>query len=167
MHYPGEIHILQHPLEQSHSKNTARLVKQLLPQTILWPGETESDFAHLRSKIAQAPSSWGCIYPAPQSEAQTANTPPLPATKLLFIDATWRKARKIWHLNPWLQTLPCYRLTNLPDGQYRIRKNHAPHQLSTLEAVACSLARCTEVAPLLDLLAKFQQHYENIQSPHN
>ncbi|BDX04974.1 hypothetical protein MACH26_04950 [Planctobacterium marinum] len=167
MHYSGELHILQHPLEQNHSKNTARLVKQLLPQTIIWPGESESDFAYLKAKIAQEPQAWGCIYPAHDSAIQTGTNPPLPTTRLLFIDATWRKARKIWHLNPWLHSMPCYRLSNISDAQYRIRKNHADHQLSTLEAVACSLSSCTDVTPLLDLLHRFQLHFENIQPRHN
>ncbi|HEX8480032.1 MAG TPA: DTW domain-containing protein, partial [Telluria sp.] len=41
--------------------------------------------------------------------------------------------------NPVLQTLPRMTLRAMPPSHYRIRKAHAPDQLSTLEAAAYAL----------------------------
>jgi DTW domain-containing protein YfiP len=45
------------------------------------------------------------------------------------------------YLNPILQGLPRLALDDAPESAYRIRKAHAPHQLSTLEAAAYALAQ--------------------------
>lgn len=164
VNYDGEIHILQHPSEQHHSKNSVRLVKLLMPDVQLWLGESEQELSPLKSYIEASNTPWGCIYPASTSEPITEASPALPETNLLFIDATWRKARKIWHLNPWLAALPGYHLPDINSRAYRIRKNHAPHQLSTLEAVAASLSPTTEMQPLLDLFEHFQRQVERFQS---
>lgn len=164
VNYGGEIHILQHPTEQHHSKNTVRLVKLLLPQVQVWLGESEQELAPLQNYIKSSDKPWGCIYPSCNSLLFTEASAPLPKTNLLFIDATWRKARKIWHLNPWLAALHCYHLPDTRTGAYRIRKNHAPHQLSTLEAIAVSLSQAAETAPLLDLFEQFQRQVEGFKA---
>lgn len=43
------------------------------------------------------------------------------------------------YCNPVLQTLPRLALRAMPPSHYRIRKAHAPDQLSTLEAAAYAL----------------------------
>jgi DTW domain-containing protein YfiP len=45
------------------------------------------------------------------------------------------------YLNPLLQGLPRLALQGMPASHYRIRKAHAPDQLSTLEAAAYALMR--------------------------
>ena len=61
--------------------------------------------------------------------------------RLIIIDGTWRKSRKILCKNPYLQTLPRLTLNDLPEGQYSIRKARKPHQLSTMEATSAALAQ--------------------------
>ena len=61
--------------------------------------------------------------------------------RLIIIDGTWRKSRKILIKNPYLQTLPRLVLQDLPAGQYTIRKARKPHQLATLEATCTALAQ--------------------------
>lgn len=156
VHYSGEIHVIQHPTETRHAKNSVRLVKVLMPTLSVWQGETPKELRKLRQQIIETPESWGCYYPCAQSIESSSDAPSLPETKLLFIDATWRKARKIWHLNPWLHALPLYHLPTTLKGQYFIRKNHANHQLSTLEAIAYAIQNCSDNAPLLELFDKFQ-----------
>jgi DTW domain-containing protein YfiP len=91
------------------------------------------------------------LYPDTPTDAALGTAPP-PALapellrdpdrlRLLVLDATWRKSRKMLYLNPALQGLPRLALRDLPPSAYRIRKAHAPHQLSTLEAAAHALAR--------------------------
>jgi len=59
----------------------------------------------------------------------------------VVLDATWRKSRKMLYLNPALQALPRLALVDVAPSNYRIRKAHAPHQLSSLEAAAQALAQ--------------------------
>ena len=61
--------------------------------------------------------------------------------RLIIIDGTWRKSRKILIKNPYLQTLPRLILQDLPQGQYTIRKARKSHQLSTLEATCAAMAQ--------------------------
>jgi DTW domain-containing protein YfiP len=61
--------------------------------------------------------------------------------RLVVLDATWRKSRKMLYLNVALQRLPRLALADVPASGYHIRKAHAPHQLSTFEAAACALAQ--------------------------
>lgn len=79
--------------------------------------------------------------------------------RLVVLDATWRKSRKMLYLNPLLQTLPRFSLTDVPASRYLIRKAHLPHQLSTLEAACLALMRlerdATKFAPLLDAFDGF------------
>jgi len=69
-------------------------------------------------------------------DESSGESPPL---LLVVPDGTWRKARKLLHLNPLLAQLP--RIT-LPEGavsRYRLRKAPGPGALSTLEAIVQAL----------------------------
>jgi DTW domain-containing protein len=59
--------------------------------------------------------------------------------RLVVLDGTWRKSRKMLHLNPLLQQLPRLTLHNPPAPRYLIRKAQQSHQLSTLEATCAAL----------------------------
>ncbi|CAB5711228.1 Uncharacterized conserved protein [Comamonas aquatica] len=61
--------------------------------------------------------------------------------RLVVLDGTWRKSRKMLYRNPGLQQLPRLALQDLPPGRYDIRKAQAPDQLSSFEAAALALAR--------------------------
>jgi DTW domain-containing protein len=73
--------------------------------------------------------------------------------RLVVLDGTWRKSRKMLHLNPLLQHLPRLALHNPPAPRYLIRKAQQSHQLSTLEATCAALVQlegnAAAVAPLL------------------
>ena len=61
--------------------------------------------------------------------------------RLVVLDGTWRKSRKMLYLNPLLQALPRLPLVDLPASQYRIRKAQQAHQLSSFEASVAALAQ--------------------------
>ena len=61
--------------------------------------------------------------------------------RLIVLDATWRKSRKMLYRNPPLHRLPRLSLKGLPSSSYRIRKAHSPEQLSTLEATCAALTQ--------------------------
>jgi DTW domain-containing protein YfiP len=132
--------ILQHPLEVRNAKNSARLLHLCLPGSRLEVGEAFPDLQALlhadgRVPVLLYPETPGVVPPVLE---------PVPAPerlRLVVLDATWRKSLKMLHVNPELQRLPRLALHDVPASAYRIRKAHAPHQLSTLEAAALALGQ--------------------------
>lgn len=158
VHSLVQVLVLQHPLEVGHAKNTARLLHLCLPNSRLEVAE-QADASTLHAWLHapwQGQAADAIVHPVllypptpddPQLPLQPA--PPLPAPwltqpqqlRLVILDGTWRKSRKMLYLNPGLQQLPRLALTQLPHGRYAIRKAHAPHQLSSFEAAICALAQ--------------------------
>ena len=141
-----ELLILQHPLEVANAKGTARLLHLCLPHSTLVVGET-FDAATLRPLLAGKHNV--LLYPDHDSD-QAAGLPAPPACdpvllmqtdslRLVVLDGTWRKSRKMLYLNPLLQQLPRLPLRDTPPSHYAIRKAHRPDQLSTLEASCYAL----------------------------
>ena len=141
-----EILILQHPLEVANAKGSARLLHLSLPGSRMVTGEVFDLEA-----LLQKPKTNVLLYPAPPPDLSPVASPPnvLPAhaqgkpadLRLIVIDATWRKSRKILYRNAALQQLPRLSLNGVPESRYRIRKAHKPGQLSTLEASCLALAQ--------------------------
>lgn len=161
-----EVVILQHPLEQHHAKNSARLLHLSLPGSRMVVGEA-FDEAALQALLPQ-PRTTVLLYPATRYEGHAApavlDTTQLAAPqhiRLVVMDATWRKSRKMLHRSPALQRLPRLTLDDIPAGRYAIRKAHAPGQLSTLEATCAALAQLEHDTarwqPLLAALDGFVQ----------
>jgi DTW domain-containing protein YfiP len=153
-----EVLILQHPLEAQHAKNSARLLHLSLPGSRLVVGEAFDDAA--LQTLMPEPRYTVLLYPPTAFEGHAAPAL-LDATqlsdpqkvRLVVLDATWRKSRKMLHQSPALQRLPRLALEEVPAGRYAIRKAHAPGQLSTLEASCAALAQlegdATRWQPLL------------------
>ena len=143
--------LLQHPSEVNHALNTARLAALGLTNAELRVGEVFDDLAALLN-----PPGYRARLLFPGDDAQLIQTemPQDENLPLLLVvpDGTWRKARKLLHLNPLLAQLP--RVT-LPEGavsRYRLRKAPGPGALSTLEAIVQALEILeapTSFAPLL------------------
>ena len=143
-----EVLILQHPQEVAQAKGSARLLHLCLPHSRLVAGEV-FDEPTLRALLA-GPRQSVLLYPeSPQGSALGLPLPPTlspgdlsdPARlRLVVIDATWRKSRKMLYRNPLLHLLPRLPLQGLPPSRYRIRKAHRADQLSTLEATCAALA---------------------------
>ena len=149
--------ILQHPLEVRNAKNSARLLHLCLPGSRLEVGETFPDLHALLYADGRVPV---LLYPEtpdlvpPVLDAALMTQPE--RLRLVVLDATWRKSRKMLYVNPELQRLPRLALHDVPASAYRIRKAHAAHQLSTLEAAALALAQIEDdAAPYRPLLQAF------------
>jgi DTW domain-containing protein YfiP len=145
-----ELLVLQHPLEVRNAKNSARLLHLCLPGSRLLVGEQFSP-EELGAALHGEGRTPLLLYPETPGEAALGlPAPPLldPAVlaqpdllRLVLLDATWRKSRKMLYVNPLLQRLPRLTLSDLPASGYRIRKAHGPDQLSSLEAAAYALSQ--------------------------
>lgn len=170
-----EVLILQHSMEVHNAKGSAHLLHLSLSNSRLVAGET-LDTNDLKELLfaplcpAGLPERQAVLlYPDPPWEnAQTAplNLPARllagsqittkPPLRLVVIDATWRKSRKMLHQNPLLAQLPRLSLKNTATSRYSIRKAHRPDQLSTLEATCAALAQLEgNGAAFLPLLSAF------------
>jgi DTW domain-containing protein YfiP len=181
----AEVLILQHPLEQGHAKGSAYLLHRSLPGSRLVVGEVFGE-QELQSLLHE-PFSPGAqhrqavlLYPDTAGDAGMTQPPALldpaevvPAElRLVVLDGTWRKSRRMLYANPLLQSLPRFALRDAPASQYLIRKAHGAHQLSTLEATCHALGRLEKsearYAPLLDAFRGFvaqQLSYREAHAP--
>ncbi|MDK6080213.1 tRNA-uridine aminocarboxypropyltransferase [Massilia varians] len=137
--------VLQHPLEVANAKNSARLLHLSVAGSRLAVGE-QFDSAELDALLHADGRVPVLLYPDTPGDASLPLPPPFEPMaagrlRLVVLDATWRKSRKMLYLNPALQALPRLALVDVAPSNYRIRKAHAPHQLSSLEAAALALAQ--------------------------
>ncbi|NBB11543.1 tRNA-uridine aminocarboxypropyltransferase [Pseudomonas sp. SLFW] len=128
--------ILQHPSEVNHALNTARLAALGLSNAQLVVGEVFEGLADLLNVPGYQAR---LLFPGEEAVALTAQTSDSSPTLLVVPDGTWRKARKLLHLNPLLAALPRVTLENMPSSRYRLRKAPGPDALSTLEAITHAL----------------------------
>ncbi|EKE81448.1 hypothetical protein A10D4_10236 [Idiomarina xiamenensis 10-D-4] len=151
-----EVVVLQHPAERRAAKNTARLLGLSLQRYRCYCGESAADFAELQQELQQQPLSTessanqhlttAVLYPSATAQATHTLAQTHAIKRLILLDATWRKAYKMWQLNPWLQQLPALTLAAGRTSAYPRKAAHA-QQLSTLEACAYALHDLEQLAP--------------------
>lgn len=155
-----EVLIIQHPLEKKNAKGTARLLSLCLEHCKIVIGESfETD---VLAKLLDGNYDNLLLYPDDGTPAKapigTAGLPSKPK-RLILLDGTWRKSRKLLHCNPLLSTLPRLTLDGDLESRYLIRKAHKDGQLSTLEACALALHKIDgiDATPLLESFTLFVQ----------
>jgi DTW domain-containing protein len=172
VHSAVHVLILQHPLEVGNAKGSARLLQLSVANTSMAVGEA-FDPAELSGLLREGGRQPVLLYPdLPGERALGLPAPPpldsvmlddLARVRLVILDGTWRKSRKMLYQNRLLQALPRLALSDVPDSRYTIRKAHAPHQLSTLEAACCALGQLHEddaaFLPVLKAFDEFVAHF--------
>ena len=142
--------VLQHPSEVNHALNTARLAALGLNNAQLVVGEVFDDLATLLSPPGYQTR---LLFPADDAEPLQTYTPSAQPLLLVVPDGTWRKARKLLHLNPLLAALPRVTLAGERVSRYRLRKAPGPGALSTVEAIVQAL-QVLEAPASFDALLK-------------
>lgn len=157
-----DVLILQHPMEVANAKGSARLLHLSLARSRLEVGEAFAPAA-LASWLTADGRRPVLLYPETVAAGGPVMAPSAPfdpvwcaepeRLRLVVLDGTWRKSRKMLYLNPVLQGLPRLPLCDTPPSHYLIRKAHLPDQLSTLEATCYALqqleGRDAAFAPLI------------------
>lgn len=145
--------LLQHPSEVNHALNTARLAALGLINAELVVGEV---FEGLEALLSPPGYQARLLFPGEGAQPLQADAASTEKLLLVVPDGTWRKARKLLHLNPLLAQLP--RVT-LPEGavsRYRLRKAPGPGALSTVEAIVQALDILEAPASYTPLLRPFE-----------
>lgn len=175
--------VLQHPLEAGHAKNTARLLHLCVPGSRLEVGEvfTAADLQQLLhapwpGQAMDAEVRPVLLYPAtlPDPQLPIVQPPALPShwlkqvtkLRLVVIDGTWRKSRKMLYLNPGLQHLPRLALHEAPSCRYAIRKAQAPGQLSSFEAAAHAMAQLQEWGEQHPAWQRLMRSFDDVMAQH-
>ncbi|GAB3106134.1 DTW domain-containing protein [Aestuariicella hydrocarbonica] len=171
-----EVIIWQHPSEAGHAKGTVPLLARCLTNSQLIIAETlnRCDF---EKRVGPTARQLQLLFPTDQLQPAPAqdmgsnrlHVPTAGQLRLLVLDGTWRKARKLLYLNPWLSELRPYPLTAPGPGRYSIRKAEKPGQLSTLEAVCAAISQAEKSAShSLPILQAFDQYLIRLsqQNPH-
>jgi len=128
--------LLQHPSEVNHALNTARLAALGLSNSQLVVGEV---FEDLPALLSQPGYCARLLFPADDAQPLQVYPPAQQPLLLVVPDGTWRKARKMLHLNPLLAALPRVTLAEGGVSRYRLRKAPGPGALSTVEAIVQAL----------------------------
>ena len=145
--------LLQHPSEVNHALNTARLAALGLTNAELIVGEV---FADLPTLLKRPGYQARLLFPADDAQPMQAYDASDEPLLLVVPDGTWRKARKMLHLNPLLAALPRVTLAQGAVSRYRLRKAPAPGALSTIEAIVQALQTLEAPASFEPLLKPFE-----------
>jgi DTW domain-containing protein YfiP len=150
-------------MEVANPKGSARLLHLCLPGSRLLVGET-FDPTQLEALLAGKNNL--LLYPDADRASRSVPTCVAASStlRLIVLDATWRKSRKMLHQNPLLQSLPRLALRAVPPSRYLIRKAHAPDQLSTLEATCYALMQLEPDAHWQLLMTAFDAFVAQQQS---
>ena len=145
--------LLQHPSEVNHALNTARLAALGLNNAELIVGEVFEDLPGLLNQ-----SGYRARLLFPGEDAQPMQACAVTEEPLLLVvpDGTWRKARKMLHLNPLLAALPRVTLAQGGVSRYRLRKAPGPGALSTVEAIVQALETLEAPTTFTPLLRPFE-----------
>jgi DTW domain-containing protein YfiP len=146
--------ILQHPDEVVHALNTARLAALGLLNAELKVGEVFVDLHQWLSSEYRA-----CLlFPGEEAQELPLSSAPGDDRPLLLVvpDGTWRKARKLLHLNPLLAELPRVCLPAGLQSRYRLRKAPGEGALATIEAITVALNLQEAPACFDELLRPFE-----------
>lgn len=131
-----EFIILRHAAESRHPSNTGRLVALAMPNSriISCGGGDRIGLSSPADGWLQAPGTWLLWPDGPGSKL-------IRPERIVVLDATWRQARRLYARTPALATLPRLVLPAPAHARARLREQHRPDGMSTLEAVAAAVAK--------------------------
>lgn len=131
--------VLQHPREQDKAIGTARIAALCLPQAEVRVGVEFAEDAELTALLSDPARPAVVLYPGPGARDVQREPPAGPVT-LVVIDGTWNQARSLMRKNPQLAQLPRYAFVPARPSEYQIRREPRPDYVSTIEALALTLA---------------------------
>lgn len=134
---PCELVILQHPSEQKQALATVPILQACLSNLTVIVGEELAGHPVVHS-ILEQPEGTFIIFPTEGADVWDLALPKpseVNVKRLIILDGTWRKAKLLWHLNPWLNAFKTVTLCGLAKSEYVIRSSTVPGGVSTLEAV--------------------------------
>jgi len=162
---PLELVIWQDPDESRHRLSTAPLLNLSIQNSRLVVG----DCFEPQDLLGQ---HWQTdtllLYPMEHQPA-CSHSQAQAMQRLLLLDGTWRKVKRLLLLNPWLQQLPHITLAPQEASRYAIRKSPRADGLSTLEAGVAAMnwldqsEQYSPVLQVLDRMVALQQQHQGVR----
>jgi len=140
--------IVRHHLEKWRSSNSGRLAHFALANSEL------VDHGGVGGPAVLPPldGAW-LVFP---EGAPTVIPPSPPPRQLVFLDATWSQARRMFRKISALRGLPILRLADAPMPSARLRESPGEGRVSTIEAIARALRLIEGEGPAAPLEALFE-----------
>ncbi|MBR7887848.1 DTW domain-containing protein [Marinomonas sp. A79] len=154
--------VLQDPKEAKHAKNTVTLLQLALPLSV--ECVSIADQANVGKVLQEKdPAKWRLLFPSdnamPVESLSLGESTAIEG--LIVLDATWRKAKKLYFTESLLQAFQSISFEQPPASQYAIRKAPKEGALSTLEA--CAYAIETIAKEDMQPLRNFMVAAQNLQ----
>ncbi len=163
---PLELMIWQDPDEARHRLSTAPLLNLSVTNSVLNVGDQFDPHELLGENWRQETL---LLFPLENKPpVSRGNVPHF--RRLLVLDGTWRKVKRLLLLNPWLQELAHIQLVPEQQSRYAIRKSPRADGLSTLEAGVEAmnwLSDSQAYAPMLrvlDRMVEIQQSHQPVSA---
>lgn len=161
---PLDVIIWQDPDEARHRLSTAPLLKLNVTNSQLYVGD---EFDPIELLGGQWKTETLLLFPLEHKQPVSKDEARI-AKRLLVLDGTWRKVKRLLLLNPWLQQLAHLHLEPQERSRYAIRKSPRADGLSTLEAGVeamnwlSSSSDYSVMLQVLDRLVALQQAHQPV-----
>ena len=163
--------LLQHPKERKNSIGTARLTHLSVEDSVLVPG-TGFEKDPVVSALLADPGNLNVVlfpgsdaYSLPERVEDLRTLTGERKLVVFVIDGTWSLAKGMLRRSPRIASLPKVCFTPERPSQYKVRKQPAPHCLSTIEAVH-SLVRALNPELEADRLLEYFARMVDRQAAH-
>ena len=145
--------------ESFKPSNTGRLIAEIVPDNHAFRWDRTSPDPALLALLSNEQYQPFVIFPAEDVETDRVVTQVEPVAGktplFIFLDGTWREAKKMIRKSPYLDNLPVLSITAQKLSDYRLRVAPHAHQLGTAEVAIMVLALANEV----DASTKLEQHF--------
>jgi len=151
--------LLMYHNESFKPSNTGRLIAEIVPDNYAFRWDRTEPSAELLALLNNADYQPMVIFPAEDVEPGRATTEvniePGKKPLFIFLDGTWREAKKMIRKSPYLDNLPVLSITADKLSDYRLRVAPHAYQLGTAEVGIMVLALAGEQ----DAALKLEQHF--------
>ena len=151
--------LLMYHNESFKPSNTGRLIAEIVPDNYAFRWDRTSPDPALLALLNNDKYQPFVIFPAEDVETDRVVTQVEPVAGktplFIFLDGTWREAKKMIRKSPYLDNLPVLSITAQKLSDYRLRVAPHAHQLGTAEVAIMVLALVGEV----DASTKLEQHF--------
>lgn len=153
-----EIIVLQDDTEAKNAKNTVPLLRLALSHVKCISMKDASGVRNTLDGLDK--ESWYLVFPCDKSSSiESIRENELDQVRgIILLDATWRKAKKMYMTEPCLQLFRAVEFAAAPASNYIIRKSPDAQALSTLEACAYAIEKIAgeDMGDLRAFMAKAQ-----------
>lgn len=172
---PGEIAVcmLMYHAEYFKPSNTGQLICDLVADNFAFRWERTECDPKLIALLSDPQWYPVIIFPHDNVEEkrQLTELPNLEARGgrrplFVFLDGTWRQAKKMFIKSPYLQDLPVLQVNDAERGDYQLREAYHDHHLSTVEVAVALFKENAEVdlaERLESLFQRFRSGYQHFK----